>query len=305
MAYHKIEPSLIATLRRRIERGLPVQLTLMAFPFKIPNPAKVGSRSLPDLAELAAIQRFCSLERTISTVYPPGLELHILHDGKLLADLFEIPVHRVRRYEAYFQRLLRVAGASRFVHCHDFTDLQHSSGLDPAPALAGFHDEATRWMESTRGTAEWRDCFRKTLGMMNLQAYSWRTASGLLSQARKGHLANAYVNLERRVHRTMVEYRIRDQIIHCFDPRPICFPDAIHATTQQRPGRLALWMVRRGRSLLPWHGVGAVDSRHHVSVVLARQVLERPNFQPIYLNNERSPFFYLESVRRGNTEDPA
>jgi hypothetical protein len=305
MRYRESLPNFLATLKRRTERGLPVQLTLMAFPFKIPNPAKVGPRSLPDLAELAAIQRFCSLERAISTVYPPGLELHILHDGKLLGDLFEIPVNQVQRYERYFQRLLRVAGASRFVHCHDFTDLQHSSSLDPTPALAGFRAEATHWVESMRGTREWRDSFRRTLGMMNLQAYSWRTAGGLLLQARKGHLANAYVNLERRVHWTMVEYRIRDQIIHCFDPRPICFPDAIHATTQQRPGRLALWMVQRGRGLLPWHGVGVVDSRRRVSVVLAKQVLERPNFQPIYLYNERSPFFYLERDRRGKKENPA
>jgi len=296
MRYDETRPLLLAVLRRRIAMGEPVQLTLMAFPFKVPNPAKVGPRAMPDLAELAAIQRFCSLEKMIRAVYEPGLELHILHDGALLSDVFDISVEEVRRYEGYFQGLIRIADACGFIHCHDFTEMQRSGGLDPTRTLTSLRAEANDWWNSTLGAPEWRACFRKTLGMMNLRALPWQIASGLLGEAREGRLPAGFADLERRVHRAMVEYRMKDQIIHRFDPRPICFPDAIHATTQQRPGRLALWLVRRGRGFLPWHGVGVVNCLRQVSVRPAEDVLNRPDIQPMYLGSEPSPFLYLASA---------
>ena len=75
-----------------------------------------------------------------------------------------------------------------------------------------------------------------------------------MRHAPTGSLPSGFECVERRVHRAMVGYYVQDAVIHQFDPRPHCFPDAIHATTQNRPGRLSLWLVRRGRSLLPWHG---------------------------------------------------
>jgi hypothetical protein len=91
--------------------------------------------------------------------------------------------------------------------------------------------------------------------MVNLREFPTSQVATLMSESSLGQLPPGYDNLQRRVHEAMVQYRVKDAIIHRFDPRPHCFPDAIHATTQDRPGRLAIWLVRRGRSLLPWHGV--------------------------------------------------
>lgn len=92
----------------------------------------------------------------------------------------------------------------------------------------------------------------------------------------------------------MLRYFLRDRLLHAFDPRPKCFPDAIHATTQCRPRRLAIWMVDRGRSLLPWHGVGAIDRTGRWRVALAREVLRNPSYRPVFLEGEDTPFFYRE-----------
>src|SRR4051794_24183741 len=83
-------PAMLSALRRCIKSGSPIQLTILAFPFKVPNPAKVGARRLPDFAELAAIRHLGELRDAVKITYPPGLELHILHDGSLIADVFGI-----------------------------------------------------------------------------------------------------------------------------------------------------------------------------------------------------------------------
>ena len=117
-------PAMLSALRRCTERGSPIQLTVLAFPFKVPNPAKVGERRLPDFAELAAIRHLRSFRDAIQIVYPPGLEFHILHDGVLIAGVFGINSQEVRQYETYFAKLVEIAQSSNFIRCHDFSVLQ-------------------------------------------------------------------------------------------------------------------------------------------------------------------------------------
>jgi Pyoverdine/dityrosine biosynthesis protein len=286
---------MMSALRRRIKRGLPIQLTILAFPFKVPNPAKVGARSLPDFAELAAIRHLQAFRDAVGVVYPPGLEFHILHDGSLIADVFEIPLQEVRRYELYFAELITMARASNFIRCHDFTMLQQRCAFDPRASVEHLRLAAERWWHGRRGTLEWRVSFQKTLGMINLREFSAAFAAHLMNHASLGHLP-ADCELDRRVHEAMVQYHVKDAIIHQFDPRPACFPDAIHATTQDRHGRLSIWMVRRGQSLLPWHGLGCLDDRGRAQVRRAADIFNRPNYRPISVAGEKTPFLHLKST---------
>ena len=154
-------PAMLSALRRCTKRGSPIELTVLAFPFKVPNPAKVGARRLPDFAEFAAIRHCCALRDAIQKVYPPGLEFHILHDGLLIADVIGIEPQEVRQYERYFAKLIRMAGASDFIRCHDFGTLQRHSGLDPCRSIEHLRSEAEQWWQLHRGTAEWRLRFRR------------------------------------------------------------------------------------------------------------------------------------------------
>jgi hypothetical protein len=292
---------MISALRRCTKNGSPIQLTVLAFPFKIPNSAKVGTRRLPDFAEFAAIRHCCSLRDAIEKVYPPGLEFHILHDGLLIAEVVGIEAQEVRQYEEYFANLIKMAGGSNFIRCHDFGALQERSGLNPRGSLEQLRSEAGLWWELNRGTAEWRHRFRKTLGMINLRELQPTLVAGLLHHARQGRLPSGYDPLECRVHEAMVQYHVKDAIIHRFDPRPRCFPDAIHATTQDRRGRLSIWMNRRGQSLLPWHGVGYLDARGRAQIVQAVDVLDRSDVCPVFIAGEETPFVYQRS---GTSDTP-
>ena len=145
MRLAECRPAMMAALRRCTKNGSPIQLTVLAFPFKTPNSAKVGSRQLPDFAEFAAIRHCCALRDAIQKVYPPGLEFHILHDGTLIAEVVGIETSEVRQYEEYFANLIRIAGAADFIRCHDFGTLQQRSGLDPSALLEQLRSGAEQW----------------------------------------------------------------------------------------------------------------------------------------------------------------
>jgi Pyoverdine/dityrosine biosynthesis protein len=294
--FGECRPTLLATLMRCVRVGKPIQLTLMAFPFKVPNPAKVGLRRIPDLAEFAAILRLCRLNSMVKAIYEPGLEVQIIHDGSYLADTFGITLDEVHEYEAYFRVLVRTAGADDFICCHDFLSLIGGYASKVKRELEDLRMATLEWWQANRNTAEWADLFSKTLGMMNLRELPAHVAAGLMAEARQGRLPARYEELERQVCGAMLQYHLRDVILHRFDPRPEYFPDAIHATTQVRPGRLALWLIERGRSLLPWHGIGVIDIRGQARVTSAERVANNVGYHPVFMDGEQTPFFYVETT---------
>jgi hypothetical protein len=285
---------MLDTLRRCISAGKPIQLTLMAFPFKVPNPAKVGSRTMPDLAELTSILRLCHLREKIEACYEPGLEVHLIHDGSYIADIFGVDREEVRLYEAYLKRLIEASGADDFIHTHDFLDLLRARHTEVQSNLARMRKKTLQWWRATRDSEERRERFRKTLGMINLRDLSSEEAEALLEAADRGRLEAPYREVEARVHHAMRTYHLRDAILHEFDPRPRCFPDAIHATSQERPRRLALWLVRRGESRLPWHGVGLIDEQLHLRVTLHTELRDDDRYRTVFLEDEDTPFFRVE-----------
>jgi len=287
-------PDLRRALDRCVQAGKPVQLTLMAFPFKAPNPAKVGCRRLPDLAELAALMRLHRLNLKAKSIYPPGLEIHIIHDGSYIVGVFRVTLDEVRSYESYFARLVQALDAPGFIHLHDFEVLQTACVRDARDPEALLETSALDWWRGSRNTEQWTDRFSKTLGMMNLRSLPLQEVAKLLECGASGGLPPEYRDLERQVHVAMLRYYTRDALLHACDPRPLHFPDAIHATTQCRPRRLAIWMVNRGQSLLPWHGVGVINRKEKWGVALAREVLADPTYHPVFLDGEDTPFFYQQ-----------
>jgi hypothetical protein len=294
MQIERCSPDLLRAIDRCVRADKSVQLTLMAFPFKVPNPAKVGRRRLPDLAELAALVRLHQLNVKAKSIYPPGLEIHVIHDGSYIASVFRVTLQEVRCYESYFARLVRAVGMGQLIRVHDFESLLAPCISDPRQEAARLRESTLNWWSSFQDTEEWKDRFSKTLGMINLRSLPMSEACRLLDHGASGRLPPEYRDLEQRVHVAMRRYHERDSLLHARDPRSVCFPDAIHLTTQCRPYRLAIWMVSRGCSLLPWHGVGVVDRRGEWGVALAREVLGDPSYHPVFLEGEDTPFFYRQ-----------
>jgi hypothetical protein len=283
----------LPALSRRVRQDLPVQLTLIAFPFKAPNPLKVGQRTVPDLAEMASLRVFATMHDAVCSVYPPGLEIVVIHDGTYLAEALEVPIDEVLRYTEYFQTQVRAIGVDRFVRCESLDDLlsvDDSDRRDFVPPDLG-HPLG----------GEPADALRKTLGMLNLRDMPVAALASLMDDARGDReatmaLARMDDALRHRVMEAMAKYAWLDAFLHRFDPRPSAFPDAVHATTKGQPGRLALWLVRRGRGILPWHGVGVLRTNGHVSVEYASEIEASNTFRPIFFEAETTPFCYVQTA---------
>jgi Pyoverdine/dityrosine biosynthesis protein len=272
----------------RLARNEPVQLTLVGFPFKVPNPLKVGGRAIPDLAEVGALMTLEQLHLDVQRVYAPGIEVVILHDGAYIANAFGVPRRETYEYTRYFQRLLQATGTDGFIRCEDLVYLlgshRRKGAAQTAPPRARDGDTAA---------------FRKTLGMLNVRWVPREILPRVYEQLRHGDpasFAGDAAILYREVRRSMARYAACDDFLHRFDPRPCVFPEAIHATTKTRPGRLALWLVRRGRSLLPWHGVGVLDRTGRIEVRHAAELETDREYRRVFIDGETTPFFYQHTA---------
>lgn len=273
----------------RVAAHEPVQLTLVGFPFKVPNPLKVGERTLPDLAEVAALTTLEQLHLDVQQVYPPGIQVVILHDGAYIANSFGVPRDETYEYTEYFGLLLRATGTDAFIRSEEL-------GI----VLAADRRDGTAHATPADASEYNSDVFRKTLGMLNVRWVPRDTLPSVYKtvlEGDPGSFTGDAATLYQQAMRSMARYAACDDRLHRCDPRPRAFSDAIHATTKDQRGRLALWLVRRGRALLPWHGVGVVNETGRIEVRYAREVEARAEYRPVFRTGETTPFFY-EHIRR-------
>jgi hypothetical protein len=284
---------------KRVQQGLPIQLTLIGFPFKAPNPLKVGQRSLPDLAEIAALKMLFTIREMVRAIYAPGMEIVIIHDGTYIANALEVPMEEVRLYTEYFSHLLGLTGADRFIRCEDLSDLMQTYG----PGAEAFTSMAQTILESQPGRPGQGDAaFRKTLGMLNLRSVSSSDLLPIISEViSKGSESRSDVAgiVYKRVGKAMARYDALDALLHQCDPRPHAFPEAIHTTTRCQPGRLAIWLVRRGKGMLPWQGVGVLQANGRIDVSYHIDVERSGAYRPVFVDEESTPFFYEHCSKEG------
>ena len=254
----RARPLLDATVRR----GAPVRLTVVAFPFKVPNPDAVGSRTLPDLAEAAALRRFVALDAAVRSVYPPGIEVVVIHDGTWIGPCLGVAVEHACAYTEYFARMVDLAGLGSLVRTVHLLDVLPHEARELGSSCVRADGDCSIVDPSL---------VRKTLGLLDVQKVE-------------------------DVERAARTYAALDAIRRRFDPRPVLFPDAIHVATGMRPGRLALWLVRRGDSMLPWYGVGVLDARGHASVKPLRHVERVGGYEAVHLDGETTPFCYTRAA---------
>ncbi|MEX2546834.1 MAG: L-tyrosine/L-tryptophan isonitrile synthase family protein [Chloroflexota bacterium] len=180
---------MLQTIRRHTSPARPVELTLMAFPFKVPNPAKVGFRTLPDLAEFTALHRLGKLCVAVRGVYEPGLHINLILDGTSLAPIVDVGTDEVAAYARYLTGLIRDAGVSDQVSLFDFDALLHHGDRAASVALPRLRRAAREWWLETRGSPLWQQAFHRMLGMINLRDLPVPEIEHLLAAAREGSLS--------------------------------------------------------------------------------------------------------------------
>lgn len=105
-------PLFEAKVRHWVERGDPVQMVLPAFPFKSRNHVSKTIGDLPDKGEELALRNLHNYCESASRLYSPGVQLIIVSDGRVYADLLQVPDTAVERYD---RRVREMMTASPYV----------------------------------------------------------------------------------------------------------------------------------------------------------------------------------------------
>jgi hypothetical protein len=74
-----------------VDKNLPIQCALPAFPCKSPNPNKVGG-IMPDLAEHLAMDVLHDFIKEVNTIYEPGATMWVVNDGHVFSDCSKFDV---------------------------------------------------------------------------------------------------------------------------------------------------------------------------------------------------------------------
>ncbi|KAF8305232.1 hypothetical protein DL93DRAFT_2089639 [Clavulina sp. PMI_390] len=117
---HSGRKLLSSQVKWHINKNLPLELVLPAFPFKSPSLKKVLG-VLPDLGEEIFLRRLEDICRSIEDVYSPGAYLSIVSDGIVYGELLRVPDDQVYRYNAALRSLIKELGLShvRFTRIRD------------------------------------------------------------------------------------------------------------------------------------------------------------------------------------------
>ncbi|KAF2819793.1 hypothetical protein CC86DRAFT_334866 [Ophiobolus disseminans] len=82
-----------------VDKNLPIQCALPAFPCKSPNPNKVGG-IMPDLAEHIAMDVLHEFIKEVNTVYEPGATMWVINDGHVFSDCIGVDDEMIDTYDA-------------------------------------------------------------------------------------------------------------------------------------------------------------------------------------------------------------
>jgi len=102
-----------------IERNLPIEFVLPAFPAKSPNRSKVLGK-LPDLGEQIALTALNDMCKEICTIYPPGAKIVIASDGRIFSELVNVSDTDISNYVLELKQMI----STLELNCLDVVNLE-------------------------------------------------------------------------------------------------------------------------------------------------------------------------------------
>lgn len=116
-------------VRHFVERGLPVEAVLPAFPCKSLNRDKVAG-GLPDKGEKLALDRLVQFVKSVRQVYAPGMKIWIVSDGHVFSDCIGVDDDEVDVYSEALKDLYREMDESDGLGFRSLVDLFDPDDFD-------------------------------------------------------------------------------------------------------------------------------------------------------------------------------
>lgn len=273
-------------IRAFVDRGVPIEFVLPAFPAKSPNPRKVLG-PLPDMAEVKSLdflQAFCE---GIGRIYAPGAVLTICSDGRVFGDTIRVSDSAITSYQAALKTIVSDLGA---VHLRIFNleDIDEFRGFGPDYRKMRSHLAAqyadpigsikAQLLQDAGGLSLYRAITR------------FMFEDGLLPDYRGSRTALQKDSRERAlevIQRSLAWGRVVARMF------PLAIRLSIHpqAETSEKIG--IHMMPTKDDWLTPWHGV-AVDAGGRFVLMNRKEALQRGG--QLVLKDRRPSHYVIGSV---------
>ncbi|AHH96909.1 hypothetical protein GCM10010174_74330 [Kutzneria viridogrisea] len=319
-----------------LRSGAPIRMVLPGFPIKHSQSGLKALGNLPDLAELGVLVRLRELQRAVSCLYPPGLDITVLTDGnhfrprppaivdgylrKLNQYLSLVGGHDYLRFQDIDEVARKHIGPSLaedrtlLIEYHERGYRKAFDGLDitrnPVATLAGADQ-----VDPTPGGLSFRELFRSILHSVPVplpagrDLLTWSKAvyadvyhvddnrtAGEVVQARREVLQVAWDDTIRYLAAALTDRELEYEKLFGHHVR--------FTVSMPSPGRVGFTALG-GSALLPWHGTAAVDERGTLSTDFAVWLYDQ-GFVPVYspLLGVRQPWLMAPATRTA-VVDPA
>ncbi|WP_433512863.1 L-tyrosine/L-tryptophan isonitrile synthase family protein [Nonomuraea sp. CA-143628] len=295
-------------IRPHVADGAPIPIITRGFPLKFHYNKLKTMGSLPDLSELAAMIRLRELQRTVRRIYPPGLAITVLGDGNHFRSH---PRSLLRAYREKLRSYHALVGETEILTILDLNEVaeqrmgpsamrQHAllvprrvaevrdtlAGLDIAATPMSALEHATLRTARVIGEAlpRFESLFRSLMYTVSVTrshsaAFARRVYADLFNLADPALAVERRAVLVRAWHDT-IRYMAVLWVDRELGFDAAMFAHQIRLTPNPRGGCLGFTYLG-GASVLPWHGMAALDALGQVSTDFAVSLLDQ-GFVPAY-----------------------
>lgn len=282
----KARQSLIDQLNRYIKKGKPIEITLLAVPFKTGNPLKVR-HTHPDLGECAFLLRLGEICRLVEGTYAPGVRFIVLAEGKCLSGIMGVTRSEAIKYREEHKKLVRELGLKKCIVIKDLFD-------DVVVKIAGFEEKMQ--LNKVLIGRKFEGCDVQIVEQVRKTLPTIQSSLNRRNLATK-EAAKLYINPDLPLQQEALDRTFAYLAFHKtrYDTLALekSFPDALRATLTPRPGRLGIVPVNKETALFPHHGVGVIRKDKTITVMYEYDIRRMGNFKEVFLGNK---LFCFEEV---------
>ena len=245
----------IAKIEALIAAELPIDFTILGYPFKMPVPLKTN-RQCADFGEAVSLTRLAAIARAIATIHAPGARVHVFTEGPFGA-FNGVDRAWSDRYFASLEKMVAAFGLADAIVLHDLNVV-----VDETPEFKDVWSEVEGEIERRRDAGD--PATLKALGdalpvrFHNLsnfgvsedllrRAYLDDGSADALRQSIKARAKSGVVS-----YRAFLEARDRIALLERYAP------GALAMTVSPRPGRLGVRPLPAPSEILPYHGVSVL-----------------------------------------------
>lgn len=267
--------------------NLPIQMTLLGFPFKSINHRDKTLGVLPDYGEELSMLNFRNMSEKIKEVYKPGIKLTIISDGYIFNHLMDVPDKEVQEYEEVVRDMSGIAPIE-VLNPWDF--------YDRGMSMNSIREKLSEQFGITELELEKRILFDPEVkalyqGMIRFM----QDDLAILNYDSGNQLHKAAKKMARQM---MIWNEAYSALIRTQLTEPLGAIRLSMHPSQNAGTKYSIKLIDAERAnQSPWHSVIAVDADGNIAT-MKRKAAEEAGFELQYKNNQ--PYYYETENRYSN-----